>query len=123
MFLADVAGWQFRRSIAAQPTLSAQVQRCARLAATHRAALWSCFDGVPQADPFFGYFSAIALERLSSVRVTRGGTAFGAGAAGTIELNSAGRRDPSRCILVELFYGSNNATELSAGLLLIQLAL
>jgi outer membrane receptor protein involved in Fe transport len=51
-------------------------------------------DGVPMADPMFGYIplSAIAPERLGSVRVTRGGGsgAFGAGAvAGTIELTSA----------------------------------
>src|SRR3546814_9463273 len=50
-------------------------------------------DGVPVADPFFGYipFSALAPERLASVRVTRGGGSgpFGAGAlAGTIELAS-----------------------------------
>jgi outer membrane receptor protein involved in Fe transport len=52
-------------------------------------------DGVPMADPFFGYIplSALPPERLASVRVTRGGGsgAFGAGAvAGTIELESAG---------------------------------
>src|SRR5690606_23257222 len=50
--------------------------------------------GVPLVDPFFGYipFSAIAPERLSSIRVTRGGGSgpFGTGAlAGTIELDSA----------------------------------
>jgi outer membrane receptor protein involved in Fe transport len=51
-------------------------------------------DGVPMADPFFGYIPcrAIAPERLASARVTRGGGSgpFGAGAlAGTIELTSA----------------------------------
>ena len=54
-------------------------------------------DGVPMADPMFGYipFSALAPERLASARVTRGGGAgaFGAGAvAGTIELTSADAR-------------------------------
>src|SRR3546814_1118517 len=51
-------------------------------------------DGVPVADPFFGYIplSALAPERLAGIRVTRGGGSgpFGAGAlAGTIELTSA----------------------------------
>src|SRR3546814_9346553 len=51
-------------------------------------------DGVPVADPFFGYIplSALAPERLAGIRVTRGGGSgpFGAGAlAGTIALTSA----------------------------------
>src|SRR3546814_15167851 len=53
-------------------------------------------DGVPQADPFFGYipFNALVPDRLALIRVTRGGGsgAFGAGAvAGTLEMASAGR--------------------------------
>jgi outer membrane receptor protein involved in Fe transport len=59
--------------------------------ATSRALV--LLDGVPLADPFFGYIplSAIAPETLGTVRVTRGGGSgpFGAGAlAGTIELES-----------------------------------
>ena len=58
-------------------------------------------DGVPMSDPFFGYipFSALAPERLESVRVTRGGGSgpFGSGAlSGTIELESAGTRSLTR---------------------------
>jgi outer membrane receptor protein involved in Fe transport len=60
--------------------------------ATSRALV--LLDGVPLADPFFGYIplSAIAPETLGTIRVTRGGGSgpFGAGAlAGTIELESA----------------------------------
>jgi len=72
------------------------------------------------ADPFFGYipFNALAPDRLSVVRITRGGGsgAFGAGAvAGTIELASADRAN------LPLFsgsalYGSKDASELSASL-------
>jgi outer membrane receptor protein involved in Fe transport len=51
-------------------------------------------DGVPQADPFGGWieFPAYAVDRLSSVRVTRGGGSalWGTGAlAGTVEMESA----------------------------------
>ena len=58
------------------------------------AARLVLLDGVPVADPFFGYIplSAIAPETLGQIRVTRGGGSgpFGAGAlAGTIELESA----------------------------------
>ncbi|MFZ9396629.1 MAG: TonB-dependent receptor plug domain-containing protein, partial [Erythrobacter sp.] len=61
--------------------------------ATSRALV--LLDGVPLADPFFGYIplSAIAPEDLARIRVTRGGGSgpFGAGAlAGTIEMESSG---------------------------------
>jgi outer membrane receptor protein involved in Fe transport len=60
--------------------------------ATSRALV--LLDGVPMADPFFGYIplSAISPESLELIRVTRGGGsgAFGSGAvAGTIEMTSA----------------------------------
>ena len=119
--LADVAGFQqFRRSDSRSANPSAQGATLRALGGNASSRTLVLLDGVPQADPFFGYipFSAIAPERLSSVRVTRGGGngAFGAGAvAGTIELNSAGRRDLADASL-SAFYGSNNATELSAGL-------
>src|SRR6218665_638465 len=93
--LASVAGFQqFRRSDSRSANPSAQGITLRALGgnATSRALL--LLDGVPMADPMFGYipFSAIVPERLGSGRVTRGGGAgaFGAGAvSGTIELTSA----------------------------------
>lgn len=93
--LAAVAGFQqFRRSDSRSSNPSAQGATLRALGgnASSRAAV--LLDGVPMADPFFGFipFAAIAPERLESVRVTRGGGSgpFGAGAlAGTIELTSA----------------------------------
>lgn len=94
--LSSVAGFQqFRRSDSrsANPSAQGVTLRAIGGNATSRALV--LLDGVPLADPFFGYipFSAIAPETLGSIRVTRGGGAgpFGAGAlAGTIELTSAG---------------------------------
>lgn len=119
--LADVAGFQqFRRSDSRSANPSAQGATLRALGGNASSRTLFLLDGVPQADPFFGYipFSAITPERLSSVRVTRGGGngAFGAGAvAGTIELNSATRTDLPDASL-SAFYGSDNARELSAGL-------
>lgn len=119
--LSDVAGFQqFRRSDSRSANPSAQGATLRALGGNASSRTLVLLDGVPQADPFFGYipFSAIAPERLSSVRVTRGGGngAFGAGAvAGTIELNSAARRDLPDASL-SAFYGSGNASEVSAGL-------
>lgn len=119
--LADVAGFQqFRRSDSRSANPSAQGATLRALGGNASSRTLVLLDGVPQSDPFFGYipFSAITPERLSSVRVTRGGGngAFGAGAvAGTIELNSAGRADLPDAAL-SAFYGSGNASELSAGL-------
>ena len=118
--LADVAGFQqFRRSDRRSANPAAHGATLRALGGNASSRTLVLLDGVPQADTFFGYipFSAIAPERLSSVRVTRGGGngAFGAGAvAGTIELNSAGRTDQPDASL-SAFYGSNNARELSAG--------
>ncbi len=119
--LADVAGFQqFRRSDSRSANPSAQGATLRALGGNASSRTLVLLDGVPQSDPFFGYipFSAITPERLSSVRVTRGGGngAFGAGAvAGTIELNSAGRADLPDAAL-SAFYGSGNASELSASL-------
>ena len=93
--LASVAGFQqFRRSDSRSSNPSAQGATLRSLGgnASSRAAV--LLDGVPMADPFFGFipFTAIAPERLGEVRITRGGGSgpFGAGAlAGTIELASA----------------------------------
>lgn len=93
--LASVAGFQqFRRSDSRSSNPSAQGATLRSLGGNATSRALVLLDGVPMADPFFGFipFSAIAPERLGSVRVTRGGGSgpFGAGAlAGTIELESA----------------------------------
>ena len=93
--LSSVAGFQqFRRSDSRSSNPSAQGVTLRALGGNATSRALVLLDGVPMADPTFGYipFSAIAPERLGSVRVTRGGGAgaFGAGAiAGTIELTSA----------------------------------
>ncbi|WP_120716940.1 TonB-dependent receptor [Tsuneonella amylolytica] len=94
--LSAVAGFQqFRRSDSRSANPSAQGATLRALGGNASSRAQVLLDGVPMADPFFGYipFSAIAPERLASARVTRGGGSgpFGAGAlAGTIELTSAG---------------------------------
>ena len=94
--LSGVAGLQqFRRSDSRSANPSAQGVTLRALGGNATSRSLVLLDGVPMADPFFGYvpFSAIAPERLASARVTRGGGsgAFGSGAvAGTIELDSAG---------------------------------
>lgn len=97
--LSNIAGFQqFRRSDsrAANPSAQGVTLRALGGNATSRSLV--LLDGVPMADPFFGYIplSALSPERLAGVRVTKGGGsgAFGAGAvAGTIELTSAGPRE------------------------------
>ena len=97
--LASVAGFQqFRRSDSRSSNPSAQGVTLRALGGNATSRTLVLLDGVPMADPFFGYIplSALAPERLARVRVTRGGGsgAFGAGAvAGTIELESAGADD------------------------------
>ncbi len=94
--LGGVAGFQqFRRSDSRSANPSAQGVTLRALGGNATSRSLVLLDGVPMADPFFGYIplSALAPERLARVRVTRGGGsgAFGAGAvAGTIELDSAG---------------------------------
>jgi iron complex outermembrane receptor protein len=117
--LADVAGvQQFRRSDSrsANPTAQGITLRALGGNATSRALV--LLDGVPQSDPFFGYvpFNALVPDRLSAVRITRGGGSgpFGAGAvAGTIELFSATRSDlpPYEA---SLSYGSRDSLMASA---------
>ncbi|MDG2005482.1 MAG: TonB-dependent receptor [Novosphingobium sp.] len=93
--LSSVAGFQqFRRSDSRSSNPSAQGVTLRALGGNATSRALVLLDGVPMANPFFGYIplSAITPERLQSVRVTRGGGAgaFGAGAvAGTIELTSA----------------------------------
>ena len=96
--LASVAGFQqFRRSDSRSSNPSAQGVTLRALGGNATSRTLVLLDGVPMADPMFGYIplSAIAPERLASARITRGGGsgAFGAGAvAGTIELTSADAR-------------------------------
>jgi len=93
--LANVAGFQqFRRSDSRSSNPSAQGATLRALGGNASSRALVLLDGVPIADPFFGYipFSAVAPERLGRITVTRGGGSgpFGAGAlAGTIELDSA----------------------------------
>lgn len=117
--LGDVAGFQqFRRSDSRSANPSAQGATLRALGGNASSRTLVLLDGVPMADPFFGYipFSALVPDRLSVVRVTRGGGvgAFGAGAvAGTIELASATRAQLP-ALAGSAFYGSRDATELSA---------
>lgn len=116
--LADVAGFQqFRRSDSRSANPSAQGATLRALGGNASSRALVLLDGVPMADPFFGYipFSAIVPDRLGAVRVTRGGGAgaFGAGAvAGTIELESATRADLPT-FTGNAAYGSRTSTELS----------
>jgi outer membrane receptor protein involved in Fe transport len=117
--LGDVAGFQqFRRSDSRSSNPSNQGATLRALGGNASSRTLVLLDGVPVADPFFGYipFSALVPDRLSVVRVTRGGGAgaFGAGAvAGTIELASA-TRDQLPVFGGSAFYGSRDSTELSA---------
>lgn len=93
--LLNVAGFQqFRRSDSRSANPSAQGVTLRALGGNATSRALVLLDGVPIADPFFGYIplSAIPPESLGQIRVTRGGGSgpFGAGAlAGTIELDSA----------------------------------
>ncbi len=119
--LSDVAGFQqFRRSDSRSANPSAQGVTLRALGGNASSRALVLLDGVPLADPFFGYipFNALSPDRLSSVRITRGGGAgaFGAGAvAGTIELSSATRADLPR-VAGSAFYGSDHAVETTASL-------
>jgi outer membrane receptor protein involved in Fe transport len=94
--LASVAGFsQFRRSDSRSSNPSNQGATLRALGGNASSRALVLLDGVPVANPFFGYipFSALSPDRLGRVRVTRGGGSggFGAGAvSGTIELESGG---------------------------------
>jgi outer membrane receptor protein involved in Fe transport len=119
--LENVAGFQqFRRSDSRSSNPSAQGVTLRALGGNATSRALVLLDGVPMIDPFFGYvpLSAIAPERLESIRVTRGGGSgpFGSGAlAGVVELDSADAAD------LGLFTGAamvdpRGETELSASL-------
>lgn len=118
--LADVAGLQaFRRSDSRSSNPSAQGLTLRALGGNATSRTLVLLDGVPVADPFFGYIplSALSPERLSSATVTRGAGsgAFGAGGvAGTIELFSAGA-DYRALIDGQFAAGSREATEFAIG--------
>jgi len=94
--LAGAAGvQQFRRSDSRSSNPSAQGITLRALGGNATSRTLLLLDGVPQADPFFGYVPLGAIDPglLAGGRITRGGGAgaFAAGAvAGTIELASAG---------------------------------
>jgi outer membrane receptor protein involved in Fe transport len=117
--LEDVAGFQqFRRSDSRSANPSAQGVTLRSLGGNASSRALVLLDGVPIADPFFGYipFNALSADRLGSVRITKGGGAgaFGAGAvAGTIEMSSATRADLP-LVSGSAFYGSFNSQTASA---------
>ena len=119
--LANVAGFQqFRRSDSRSANPSAQGVSLRALGGNATSRALVLLDGVPMADPFFGYipFSALDPGQLARVRVTRGGgsSAFGAGAVGgTIELDSAG---PAQLGLVgaSMLVNDRGETEFSGSL-------
>ncbi|WP_260924542.1 TonB-dependent receptor [Novosphingobium sp. 9] len=94
--LSSVAGFQqYRRSDSRATNPSNQGVTLRALGGNASSRSLVLLDGVPVANPFFGYIplSTLSPDRLSTIRVTRGGGtgAFGAGAvAGTIEMDSAG---------------------------------
>ncbi|KAG5720495.1 hypothetical protein E4T56_gene9612, partial [Termitomyces sp. T112] len=78
--LANVAGsQQFRRSDSRASNPSNQGATLRALGGNASSRTLVLLDGVPVADPFFGYipFSALVPDRLSVVRVTRGGGSGG----------------------------------------------
>src|SRR3569832_951424 len=73
--LADVAGFQqFRRSDSRSANPSAQGVTLRALGGNASSRALVLLDGVPIADPFFGYipFTALSADRLAAVRITRG---------------------------------------------------
>ncbi|MBA3055392.1 MAG: TonB-dependent receptor [Sphingomonadales bacterium] len=119
--LASVAGFQqFRRSDSRSANPSAQGVTLRALGGNATSRALVLLDGVPLADPFFGYipFNAIDPALLAGARVTRGGGAgsFGAGAvAGTIELTSAGPGELGRAA-ASAFIDDRGETTASAAL-------
>lgn len=119
--LANAAGFQqFRRSDSrsANPTAQGVTLRALGGNASSRALV--LLDGVPMLDPFFGHvpLSALAPERLGTVRVTRGGGSgpFGSGAlAGTIELDSANAAELG-LLTGQVLGNQREETEISASL-------
>lgn len=119
--LSSAAGFQqFRRSDSRSSNPSAQGVTLRALGGNATSRALVLLDGVPMADPFFGYvpLPAIVPDELASARVTRGGGSgpFGAGAlSGTIELDSAGPDDLGTAT-ARLLASQRGETEASATL-------
>lgn len=119
--LSTTAGFQqFRRSDSRSSNPSAQGVTLRALGGNATSRALVLLDGVPMADPFFGYIplSAISPEQLDYIRVTRGGGSgpFGAGAlAGTIELESASAATLGP-VQASLLVNDREETEASASL-------
>ncbi|MEO7248162.1 MAG: TonB-dependent receptor [Novosphingobium sp.] len=119
--LAGVAGLQqFRRADSRSSNPTAQGLTSRGLGGNASGRTLVLLDGVPMGDPFFGSvpLSALAPERLASLRMSRGSVsgAFGAGGvAGTIELTSAGPSDVG-LLNASVLADSRGESELSATL-------
>lgn len=119
--LSSVAGFQqFRRSDSRSSNPSAQGATLRALGGNASSRALVLLDGVPMADPFFGYipFTALSPDALGSVRVTRGGGSgpFGGGAlSGTIELESADA-DQLGLLSASLLGSQRGETEASAAI-------
>lgn len=117
--LSSVAGFeQFRRSDSRASNPSAQGVTLRALGGNASSRAQVLLDGVPVANPFFGYIplSALSPGRLSTARVMRGGGmgAFGTGAvSGTIDLTSAGP-DEIGLLQGEALVDQRGETQLSA---------
>ncbi|QDP20384.1 TonB-dependent receptor [Sphingomonas xanthus] len=99
--LAQVSGIQsFRRSDSRSANPSAQGLTLRGLGGNASSRTLVLLDGIPLAEPFFGFvpFSAIDPSRLDRITILRGagGGAFGSAVAGTIDLQSRAidERDP-----------------------------
>jgi vitamin B12 transporter len=112
--LRGVAGLtQFRRTDARSANATSQGATLRGLGGNASSRALLILDGVPQTDPFGGWVTwpAFASERISKIRITRGGGSgsFGPGAlAGTIEFESIANADGLRA---NAAYGSRNAAE------------
>lgn len=119
--LKNVAGFQqFRRSDSRSSNPSAQGVTLRALGGNATSRALVLLDGVPVADPFFGYIplTSFAPENLERIRVTRGAGSgpFGAGAlAGTIELESAGP-DALGPVATSVLVNDRAETEVSAAI-------
>ncbi|MEJ2409538.1 MAG: TonB-dependent receptor plug domain-containing protein, partial [Novosphingobium sp.] len=117
--LSSVAGFaQFRRSDSRSANPSAQGVTLRALGGNASSRTLVLLDGVPVANPFFGYIplSALPPHRLAGARIVRGGGtgAFGTGAvSGTIDLTSAGPDDIG-LINGEALIDDRGETQLSA---------
>jgi len=119
--LSDVAGLQlFRRSDSRSANPSADGFTLRGLGGNAASRTLVLLDGVPQADPFFGWIplTAINPDDIAAIRVIHGGGsgAFGSGAvAGTIDMTSAGP-DQRGLADGQALVDNRGDTALSAGL-------